>query len=532
MHAPPPPLLEASDDLETIALLTADNIEVLAGMEVLDTNDDLIEDVSEELLVGGEVEFHLAADVHGTCQLTVARELDWPNVRLAPYYRVTARQLGLTRRFNLGVYIPQTPEVVLGETPHSFDVRGDDKLSLLQPIVGDSYVVSSGTSYLEAVRDVIRDAGAGGRVRLDSSAAGETLTTPMVWALTSAEPDTYLNIANDLLRAVGYESLWVDEDGYFRAGPYIAPADQGPFWTFDLEDPRLNLVSEQRSYKLVTGGPTNWWRFVAKNPETEPTEGSGIYTVDGTGSRTMSFRYHMYGAATGTLQVQVSKDDGRTWTPVWSKSGEQSSSSSTGWWYAASIDLAALGFTGEVGVRFHYVAGPDSTGDTAIDSVVMGSEPLEDFASGLGRFFDGGGKHAWTRQTGGTPSDSTGPAGAHSGSWYVYCEASSPVVEGDTFILEHPPTHFDTGARRSHIEYVDNVANQSALVAHGDRVVDSFKRQSELINIQSSPLPFAGHGNVVAYIDSELGVGRRALVRTWSLPLDGSDMSWELEVIR
>jgi len=45
----------------------------------------------------------------------------------------------------------------------------------------------------------------------------------------------------------------------------------------------------------------------------------------------------------------------------------------------------------------------------------------------------------WTRQSGKTPSSSTGPSGAKTGTHYLYIESSSPRNEGDTAIIGTPP---------------------------------------------------------------------------------------------
>lgn len=44
----------------------------------------------------------------------------------------------------------------------------------------------------------------------------------------------------------------------------------------------------------------------------------------------------------------------------------------------------------------------------------------------------------WNRDAGGTPSSSTGLTTADSGSYYVYTESSSPVVNNDVFWLRSP----------------------------------------------------------------------------------------------
>ncbi|XP_052711506.1 MAM and LDL-receptor class A domain-containing protein 1-like isoform X2 [Crassostrea angulata] len=46
--------------------------------------------------------------------------------------------------------------------------------------------------------------------------------------------------------------------------------------------------------------------------------------------------------------------------------------------------------------------------------------------------------YVWRTHTGSTPSSSTGPSSAKSGNTYLYAEASSPAVQGDSFIFETP----------------------------------------------------------------------------------------------
>lgn len=49
---------------------------------------------------------------------------------------------------------------------------------------------------------------------------------------------------------------------------------------------------------------------------------------------------------------------------------------------------------------------------------------------------NGGGTWEWQGGQLGTPSSGTGPSSATHGSTYFYCETSSPVVQGDTFIMD------------------------------------------------------------------------------------------------
>jgi hypothetical protein len=63
----------------------------------------------------------------------------------------------------------------------------------------------------------------------------------------------------------------------------------------------------------------------------------------------------------------------------------------------------------------------------------------EGFETGIGVWTqDTGDNFDWTNDSGGTTSGSTGPSTGHSGSWYMYTEASSPRTTGDIANFESP----------------------------------------------------------------------------------------------
>ncbi len=63
----------------------------------------------------------------------------------------------------------------------------------------------------------------------------------------------------------------------------------------------------------------------------------------------------------------------------------------------------------------------------------------EGFESGLGQWSQSGGDDLdWTRDSGGTPSNSTGPSSAYEGIWYMYIEASNPNFPSKTAGLISP----------------------------------------------------------------------------------------------
>ena len=261
-----------------LALLTAANLTVDFGAELLDANDMLIEDISADL-IGGTPSRKNYADVHGTCSIDLLRALDWPNARVRLYQTLTAGTL--TKRYNMGTFLPTVPDHAVGETPPTFSVGGMDKLHLLQGFVGDTYVVPTGDGYLAAATAAITAAGVTGLAPLfDGAAQNKTLTEPMVWVLDPSDLTSWLRVINDLLAAIGYRGLWVDGDGRFRSEPYQNPATRPSEYTFDLNDPNTNIVGDPRTYSVDEFEALNWWRFIRDGMNVAPVEGAGQYTVD------------------------------------------------------------------------------------------------------------------------------------------------------------------------------------------------------------------------------------------------------------
>ncbi len=155
----------------------------------------------------------------------------------------------------------------------------------------------------------------------------------------------------------------------------------------------------------------------------------------------LSFQYHMYGSAINSLTVEARTDNTGTWTSVFSKTGNQGNA-----WLTADVDLTAYAGQASVQLRFNVVTGSGTSGwqsDIAIDAVGIANDDggsgggcqgggitsypfSESFEASLGQWSDAtsGDDLNFTRNSGGTPSNSTGPSAAADGTTYVYVEAS------------------------------------------------------------------------------------------------------------
>ena len=100
--------------------------------------------------------------------------------------------------------------------------------------------------------------------------------------------------------------------------------------------------------------------------------GSPCYDLSNAASAQLKFDYHMYGAAMGTLRIDVSTDGGQNWsaTPVWTLSGDQGNQ-----WVTDSIDFSSYQ-TSQVSYRFVGTTGTNFTSDIAIDNVLFTAPPL------------------------------------------------------------------------------------------------------------------------------------------------------------
>jgi hypothetical protein len=82
------------------------------------------------------------------------------------------------------------------------------------------------------------------------------------------------------------------------------------------------------------------------------------------------------------------------------------------------------------------------------------------------------------------------------------------------------------------VVYLDAV-DQDSLQTQGDLIVDADKSISETFVINTVPLPIAGHMDILQYMDPNLPGDpvRKVMATRWTLPLDGSDMTWNLQTI-
>ncbi|MEM9341123.1 MAG: M4 family metallopeptidase, partial [Bacteroidota bacterium] len=223
--------------------------------------------------------------------------------------------------------------------------------------------------------------------------------------------ESFENSLGGWTQATGDDLDWtVDSNGTPSSGTGPSNATEGTFYI----------------YLEVSGSGTGY-------PDKQAILNSPCFEL--TSSLSASFDYHMIGSSVGTIDLEISTDEGSTWTSIWSRSGAQG----TGW-NTASVDLDA--YSGNtVQFRFNGISSSSWQGDIAIDNFQIStgngggtpgctggiaSFPYSDgFENTLGNWSNASGDDLnWQADSNGTPSNNTGPGTAVQGSFYLYVEVS------------------------------------------------------------------------------------------------------------
>ncbi len=154
-------------------------------------------------------------------------------------------------------------------------------------------------------------------------------------------------------------------------------------WTQSTQDD-LNWTRDSGGTPSNNTGPSNaadgtFYIYVEASgngtgyPNKRAILNSPCYDLSGESGATFDFSYHMFGAADmGSIDLEVSTDDGATWTSIWNQTGNQGNQ-----WNSQSINLNAYAGESNFRMRFNRVTGSTWQADIALDAFSMqgGSTP-------------------------------------------------------------------------------------------------------------------------------------------------------------
>lgn len=202
----------------------------------------------------------LADKVKRTCTVRLAKSstFDQLTERFRPYATLILPS-GSTAVWCLGTfYLSSATDALLtqaGESSRDF-VGYDMLLALDEEKLTDRYVEGAGANPTTQLSTHLANRGfpTSGII-----AQSKTLPAPLEW-----QPGTsILTLLNDLLGAVGYRSLYMDEQGVPRGEPYVNPATAPVVWAYAPDTKSVIVPGVEVTLDLF-GVPNKWTAYVSE----------------------------------------------------------------------------------------------------------------------------------------------------------------------------------------------------------------------------------------------------------------------------
>jgi hypothetical protein len=193
------------------------------------------------------------------------------------------------------------------------------------------------------------------------------------YILTYNVSDSSGNAASEITRTVIVNAPVVGCTGGISSFPYSESFENTlGLWTQSSSDD-IDWTVDASGTPSSGTGPTSaslgtYYIYVEASSPNYPSRraiiNSPCFDLSGLTQATFSFDYHMYGAADmGTIDLEISNDEGASWTSVWNQTGNQGNS-----WLTVNINLNAYVGSG-IQLRFNRFVGSTWQADIAIDSI-------------------------------------------------------------------------------------------------------------------------------------------------------------------
>ncbi|MFD2822446.1 immunoglobulin-like domain-containing protein [Lacinutrix iliipiscaria] len=269
---------------------------------------------------------------------------------------------------NAAAEVTRTVNVNPDTTPPVITLNGASTINL---IVGDTYTELGATAIDNLDGDISGDIVIGGDT-VDANTVG-------AYVITYNVSDAAGNNAVEVTRTVNVNEPSTGCSGGISSFPYSEGFENTlGAWTQSTSDD-IDWTVDANGTPSSNTGPSSasqgtYYVFVEASSPNYPSRrailNSPCFDLSGMSTPEFSFDYHMYGAADmGTIDLEVSTDDGANWTSIWNESGNKGNT-----WLSASVDLSAYA-GGSVQLRFNRFVGSTWQADIAIDNINL-SEPV------------------------------------------------------------------------------------------------------------------------------------------------------------
>jgi len=189
------------------------------------------------------------------------QDVDWLNDRVQPFFMLRMHDGGWAE-WPLGIFLISSPtrQEENGQIYRSVEAY-DQSLILVEDKFDTRYRIASGTKYITAINDILNSAGIW---KINILAHPGTLKRDVEFEIGTSK----LEAINKLLQEINYTSIWVDENGYFTALPYILPVDKEA--EYEYRNNELSIIEPGSTEELDLFSIANKWVVVTSNPDVPP----------------------------------------------------------------------------------------------------------------------------------------------------------------------------------------------------------------------------------------------------------------------
>ena len=232
----------------------------------------------------------------------------------------------------------------------------------------DLNCIADGNNYYAILYDTYNDGWNGAASNITITSSGNTVLTNSGNSASPTGVTLYFNVLG------GCSNTCTSTVSNF---PYTEGFESGiGAWTQDTSD-NFNWTRDSNGTPSNNTGPStanggNWYLYTEASSNSNNTANiiSPCFDLTGVTSTQFSFYYHMFGSNMGTLNVDLSTNNGLTFpVNLWSQTGQVQTSSFTAW-TLVNIDLST--YTGQtINIRISGTTGNSFRSDMAIDDISL-----------------------------------------------------------------------------------------------------------------------------------------------------------------
>jgi hypothetical protein len=210
----------------------------------------------------GRVALNSLAEIKRTAVFQIteqeAQDINWLSDRIRPVFCLQMPDGGWAE-WPLGVFLLSSPTRKDVNKKIKREIEAyDSSLILKEDKFIDRYFIAAGTKYTVAINEILNAAGIWKINIIDHPG---TLAADREFEIGTEK----LFAVNELLAAINYTSLWVDENGYFMAQPYVLPSNRDPEYEYRTDDLSIIHLGAEEELDLFAA-PNKFVRYVS-NPD-------------------------------------------------------------------------------------------------------------------------------------------------------------------------------------------------------------------------------------------------------------------------